>query len=350
MKIKMLFSAFLVGSSMASMAQSESLYVIPPLAFPQKDIHPAEKITTPQIYAPESPSAAETDEFYKLKSEIEHLKAQEALGGQNPLLTETAKTSTGITPTPTPVATSHNPQTRIPNNEQNPIKNSSTKPSTELKEQDSDLFQNGIMGVIGFLALVGIGGFVLVRIKRRGLLNTIPEKTISISSSLSLSPKRQILVLQVKGREILIANTETGVQFLSDLGGSTESSFSSVASKNSAALLEQRPTQISTSLKSSNVSVSSLSSLDTPRADGEENLTKKSDILLKALKKLNHNQEEDIKIDEPQIQKAAFPKYLANAFEQESKKEIKKEDNSTDTVESVTNLIREKLRSMKPLN
>jgi flagellar biogenesis protein FliO len=329
MKIKMLFSAFLMGSSMASLAQSQPSYVIPPMAFPQKDLKAPENTSGSQIYSPEHTSHEDTEEFYKLKSEIENIKAQEA---QPPNLGQITTSEANVVP----LAEAPSQIKVKENKEANEVK--------EIKEPQSDLFQNGIMGVVGFLTLIGMGGYILVRIKRRGILNTLPEKSLFISSSISLSPKRQILVLQVNNREILIANTEAGIQFLSDLG-STSGIATAGSIKNLNTTLEQRPSQIASALKTNIVSSAAISTIEQTKGEGEEHLHKKSDILLKALKKLNHNQDDAPKADE--THKSAFPKY---AFEQESKKEIKKDEDSSESVESVTNLIREKLRSMKPLN
>jgi hypothetical protein len=52
--------------------------------------------------------------------------------------------------------------------------------------------------------------------------------------------------------------------------------------------------------------------------------------------------------------RAAFPKYLANAFEQESKRALPQNQNQNssnqDEAGNVTNMIRERLKELRPLS
>ena len=79
----------------------------------------------------------------------------------------------------------------------------------------------------------------------------------------------------------------------------------------------------------------------------EELPVKNSNILSNALKKIENKSEEK---NENENKNSSFPKYLANAFEQESKKDLSVKNEDKDNMTDVTKMIREKLKYMKPLS
>lgn len=230
---------------------------------------------------------------------------------------------------------------------------------TFLKDnkKDPSLWQGATL-VVGFLSLLGVLAFVFTKFRSKGLFkNAKPENAMNIISTLSITPKRQVMLLQIRDKEIVISNTESGINYLADLGFSHHSASVS---------MEKKPAQIANFINSIPISETSISKT---RLDNEEEKSisnvlkkpilneKKSDILMKALKRM----ETDKGLNSPNISKSEenkindnesngkFPKYFSNLFEAESKKEIRKKEDQ-DSVENVTNLIREKLKSMKALN
>ncbi len=116
---------------------------------------------------------------------------------------------------------------------------------------------------------------------------------------------------------------------------------------------ERKPLQIPSIPSKKEESQSDKSAFDVPPSNIINE--KKSEILMKAIRKMEKTtfpeKEVNPKSDtnESTETNSKFPKYFSNAFETEARKDIKKKE-ETDNVENVTNLIREKLRSMKPLN
>lgn len=208
-----------------------------------------------------------------------------------------------------------------------------------------------------FTIIVGCGaflGFALIMInkfKRKGAFGlSRSEKIMDVVSSMSLSPKRQIIIIKIRDQEIVVSSTENGINFLTEINGLNYSS---------KGVIEKKPNLISDKVAFSRTdrSITELLEDKTEQKKKDSLEEKKSDILLKALKSLNSNmtpskkRDQDHKDNEKKsASSASFPKYLANNFEVESKKEVRKKEEDMDSVENVTNLIREKLRSMKPLN
>jgi len=238
------------------------------------------------------------------------------------------------------------------------------KKKTELKKKNlMDLQENGsdrsgseIWKVI-LLSLIFIGflflfGFFLIRFKKQGLFSlNKSEKTMEVVSTLSISPKRQVIILRIRDQEIAVSNTENGITFLTEIGSSSSSS-------SGGGINEKRALQISEKyfLPSQEKKIIEKIEQKKENSASEKNSEKKSDILLKALKSinansLNHKKNKQLDIDDKvELKSEPFPKYLASQFENEAKKEVRKKEEDVDSVENVTNLIREKLRSMKPLN
>lgn len=197
-----------------------------------------------------------------------------------------------------------------------------------------------------FISTISILGFLLIKMRRKGVFSiSKADKIMDIISTMPISPKRQILILKIKDQEIVIANTENGINFLTEINNSTP--LKNIIDKKQMQLNEKFLLPKNEKIEQN------ISNIDKP-------VEKKSDILLKALKSLNSNSlgqkknnasDIDNSINSNSQNKAEnFPKYLINQFENESKKELKKKDDEVDSVDNVTNLIREKLRSMKPLN
>ncbi|KAB8027721.1 flagellar biosynthetic protein FliO [Fluviispira multicolorata] len=205
---------------------------------------------------------------------------------------------------------------------------------------------------ICFSSIIAVVGYFLAKIKKRGsFLISRQDKIMDVVSSLSLSPKRQIVILRIRDQEIVVSNTEAGINFLTEVSGGNNFQ--------SKPIIEKKPSLISDKMTFSKLDRSLVEKADSKKEGNplgtDKVAEKKSDILLKALKSLNSNSltqklknSEEKNNEENKI--GNFPKYLASQFEAESKKELKKKEEDGDSVENVTNLIREKLRSMKPLN
>jgi flagellar biogenesis protein FliO len=203
--------------------------------------------------------------------------------------------------------------------------------------------------VFAFISLIGIISYFITRFHKNGVFNKNKQTAImNILSTLSISPKRQIMLLQVRDKEIVICNTESGIHFISDLGSQTLIKES---------VIEKKPFQIANYIKPATPIANEEAQIHKNKEAEVHSINeKKSDILLKALKRLekespketHENKPEEVR-NELSEANAKFPKYFSNIFETEAKKEIKKKEDS-DSVENVTSLIREKLRSMKPLN
>ena len=214
---------------------------------------------------------------------------------------------------------------------------------SEQPSRQSELWKVFLISTI-FISVLAILGYLLTKIRKKGFLfaNNKNEKVMDIVSTLSISPKRQVMILKIRDQEIVVSNTEAGIQFLTDISSAN-------SNRN---IQERRQYQISDKfLLSKNNEKSLTEKSEIQQAQVEKSNDKKSDILLRALKSINTNSVGTKKQAINEANKAeAFPKYLANQFENEGKKDVKKKEEEVDSVENVTNLIREKLRSMKPLN
>ncbi|WP_186649817.1 flagellar biosynthetic protein FliO [Fluviispira vulneris] len=229
------------------------------------------------------------------------------------------------------------------------------KEDTPKNKSGSDLLKFFTLAIC-FISIIAVCGYFLVKMKKRGSFAlTRPDKIMDVVSSLSISPKRQVLILRIRDQEIVVSNTEAGINFLTEISGNS--------GYQSKQITEKKPNLISDKMT---FSKSDRSFVEKPELrkeivtnNSDKVAEKKSDILLKALKSLNANSlTQKLKNSEEkngekigdENKPGNFPKYLANQFEAESKKDLKKKEEDGDSVENVTNLIREKLRSMKPLN
>ncbi|WP_338636615.1 flagellar biosynthetic protein FliO [Spirobacillus cienkowskii] len=230
-------------------------------------------------------------------------------------------------------------------------KNLMDLPEKDSTRSDSEIWKVILLSLI-FIGFLFLFGFFLIRFKKQGLFSlNKSEKTMEVVSTLSISPKRQVIILRIRDQEIAVSNTENGITFLTEIGSSSSSSAG-------GGINEKRALQISEKyfLPSQEKKIIEKIEQKKENSTNEKSLEKKSDILLKALKSINANslnqkKNKQLDIDDKvELKSEPFPKYLASQFENEAKKEVRKKEEEVDSVENVTNLIREKLRSMKPLN
>lgn len=156
---------------------------------------------------------------------------------------------------------------------------------------------------LSFVMVLGLGRFLFVRLLRRPNSSDSAynlNKLMNVVSSLDLTPKRKILLVRVREKEMVLASTETGISLLCD--GSKAQMLPSF----------QLPSEVEK--------------------------VKKPDVLLKALKSIEGESSKENKVP--------FSQYLASAFEKEGKKGV----SENMEVHSATALIREKLKTMRPLS
>jgi flagellar biogenesis protein FliO len=250
---------------------------------------------------------------------------------------------------------------------------------------------------VGCLILgLGASGLLIVRFKNgRGLSKARHEKQMQLINTLALSPKRQILLVRIRDKEIALAATEHGITMLTEVQQSLKSASQL---KDDDTFNENHRLKNSQRLAQDD-QMKMLSS--GPRADetvGQETGIARSEMLVGALKNLraknlknkpveteSANSDRSIppivqntaaertvlnRLDnskkqdqsEERIPQPAFPKYLANAFAQESKRTLASRDaqnqaqnvqqrttQGNDEAGNVTNMIRERLKELRPL-
>lgn len=202
-----------------------------------------------------------------------------------------------------------------------------TKTAFYTDHAEPSLWRSGAL-MVGFFASLGAAGFFMLRMRRRGFFKAQKaQNPLELISSLALTPKRQIILLNIRNKEIVIANTEFGVQFLTDAGSVTAT---------------ERPL---------------------PPVQIAEKPSPKTDILMRALKKIEKSAArsekpapalaseapQPLELDKMDAKSGTFPKYVSQMFDSESKRSLE-QGPPEDNVENVTHLIREKLRSMKSLS
>lgn len=242
--------------------------------------------------------------------------------------------------------------------------------------------------VAGMLLFLAAGGLVLVRFKNKGLFPvTKQEKLMEIVGTMPIAPKRSVLLVRIKGEEFAIASTEQGVTFLKTIGAPTGHSSNSHTTPEP--LLPGSPR--SETRRFARDAIPRLTTHDAKPAEapattaaapqsrlGEPSevntstpaVNPKSDLLLSALRNMrgkikegpNEAAQKENRSAAPS-KSPAFPRYLANAFADESRRELRareiqgrepaspadRSDSDEHQMDSVTSLIREKLREMKPL-
>lgn len=260
------------------------------------------------------------------------------------------------------------------------------KPEKQTVEEPS-LWQGGVLVGCMLFGLAGLG-FVLVRLKNKGALPLQSrEKHMQISSTLALSPKRQVLLVRIRDQEFALASTEHGIQFLSEVGAqnSNQNTTQNSGQNNSnqipsgskmSQVQDQIPPRLMRRTEPQVEQKTEAQSAPEPKEKV------KSDMLKNALSRFKDSEIKREKNEAPEKSpsslaankrnsdatatqstlkstRANFPKYLANTFAQESERVTapkgnlnlnqNQHHNPDEDVESVTNMIRAKLKEMKPL-
>ncbi|MEY4066732.1 MAG: hypothetical protein RIR26_2940 [Pseudomonadota bacterium] len=248
----------------------------------------------------------------------------------------------------------------------------------------------------GAFLLLGLAaaGLMLVRLKNgRTLGLSKTEKQLQLLSTLSLSPKRQIVLLRIRDKEVAIASTEHGITMLTemesgarqtDLAANEGGTEKSPRGRNAQPLLTMESPQLVASGRTSE--------------PVGETATARSEMLMGALKSIrektgrsrassasasaaserreerepqplpvknpSNTSKKEVAFSSEQSEsrangdatlrqtRANFPKYLANAFEQESKRGTPTPstgEGNQDESSNVTNMIRERLKELRPL-
>lgn len=234
---------------------------------------------------------------------------------------------------------------------------------------------------VGFLILgMAATGLLLIKIRQgKSFGPNKSERQMQIISNLSLSPKRQILLVKIRDKEVALASTETGITLLTEIdtpfrsaphliddSGNEEPRRRKVQQK----LAKEEPSRM--------IAAASEDSVD-------ESAMARSEMLMGALKNLREKslrgkhtagvESTKTTANEPKIEtvkkeelqdpaaylknsnrseptmrqtRAAFPKYLANAFEKEANRPSAQQQG--DEAGNVTNMIRERLKELRPLS
>ncbi|MFZ9519895.1 MAG: flagellar biosynthetic protein FliO [Silvanigrellaceae bacterium] len=238
----------------------------------------------------------------------------------------------------------------------------------------------------GGLLILGIAalGILAVRLKQGKVsFSSRGEKQLQLVTSMALSPKRQIVLVRIRDKEVALASTEHGITLLTEMA----------APQRQASLLEdggedtpkRRKVQQRVATEDSVRLVASSSEKE--ESAGQETAIARSEMLMGALKNLREknlrnkssittespttpavtsNESQRDRKSEDSLEstkskgestmkqtRAAFPKYVANAFEQESKRVLpatqSQNAGSQDEAGNVTNMIRERLKELRPL-
>jgi flagellar biogenesis protein FliO len=240
----------------------------------------------------------------------------------------------------------------------------------------------------GFLILgIAAAGVLTVRLKQgRGLSAGKAEKQLQLITTMSLSPKRQIMLVRIRDKEVALASTEHGITLLTELNGDQNLSGSLIRDGGDEPRRRKVQQKTYTEEPVKLVSAPAGGSEDA----GQETAIARSEMLMGALKNLREknlrNRETKVSQNPPaentrqsaaaplpaerkaasaepaqsktestmKQTRAAFPKYLANAFEQESKRALPQNQNQNssnqDEAGNVTNMIRERLKELRPLS
>lgn len=236
----------------------------------------------------------------------------------------------------------------------------------------------------GFLILgLAAVGVMMVRLRQGkafGLNKS--EKQMQLVSTLALSPKRQIILVRIRDKEVALASTEQGITLLTEMQSQN---------KNSSAMLDdggnEEPRRRKVQQRIAQEEPAKMIASSASESVGQETAIARSEMLMGALKNLREKnlrgkgssgssensssaplRSSDSESSEKKIletvsesrskgdptlkqTRAAFPKYLANAFEQESKRTISTNSNlsGSDEAGNVTNMIRERLKDLRPL-
>lgn len=234
---------------------------------------------------------------------------------------------------------------------------------------------------VAFLVLgMAATGLLVIKLKHgRRLSGRKLEKQMQVISTLPLSPKRQLLLVKIKDKEIALASTESGITLLTEIESRTQNlrqltddteGEETKRKKVQQRVIREEPSKM--------IAASAEDSLD-------DSAMARSEMLMGALKNLREKSmknrplqtaepieaentgdsrsataqvKQEAKHTFPQTTgkaqptmrqtRAAFPKYLANAFEKEASRPSTQ--TASDEAGNVTNLIRERLKDLRPLS
>ncbi|NBO37476.1 hypothetical protein EBU99_02720 [bacterium] len=307
----------------------------------------------------------------------------------NSLLTKSASSST-TTSNQANANAQADAAAATPSNQQ-VVPNGAALPSQLIPVGQSDTSPWPGYAAGGFLILgLAATGVMLVRLRQGkafGLNKS--EKQMQLLSTLSLSPKRQIILVRIKDKEVAMASTEHGITLLTELPASHKNSLSLLDDGGSEEPRRRKVQQRTVTDEPTKLVASSSSTEEA----GHETAIARSEMLMGALKNLREknmrgrptatttesklsttiapapqelsaaekrvmeNMNESRGKGEPTMKqtRAAFPKYLANAFEQESKRPLNQSQPSQnssngDEAGNVTSMIRERLKDLRPLS
>jgi flagellar biogenesis protein FliO len=347
-----------------------------------------------------APAAAATQSNQPLKDQATSpATGASAVQAQALAPTESAATNTSTIQQNSPQA-----QTSANQGNSNPTDTKASGEKATANESQSNLVPNGAalqsqllpLGqadktpwstlAAGGLLILGIAalGILAVKLKQgKGAFSSRGEKQLQLVTAMALSPKRQIVLVRIRDKEVALASTEHGITMLTELA----------APMRQASLLEdggseeprRRKVQQRVGAEDSVRLVAS--STEKEESTGQETAIARSEMLMGALKNLREKNlrnksttatdsapsqavaskdsfaEKKLleSIDNPKTKnestmkqtRAAFPKYVANAFEQESKRVLQpgqaQSSGSQEEAGNVTNMIRERLKELRPL-
>lgn len=280
-----------------------------------------------------------------------------------------------------------------------PDTQTTSEPSTQPNKSDSVLVPNGTAiqsqllplgqasdtpwasyATVGFLILgMAATGLLIVKLRQGKNFGTAKsERQMQIISSLALSPKRQILLVKIRDKEVALASTEAGISLLTEIDSPFRSAPHMIEDGGNEV---PRPKKVQQKLIKEESSKMIAASAE---ANIDESAMARSEMLMGALKNLREKSmrgkgssvSESFKTPENEVRKeptqrpqsqdpighlktstkaettlrqtrAAFPKYLANAFEKEANRAPSQQQ--SDEAGNVTNMIRERLKELRPL-
>lgn len=353
--------------------------IVPPIAQPEK----LETSTTTQTTV--MPTNSTNDATAVTQSNA----VENATTTTNEAATETQPTTNAQ---PAPVSQSQPPESSSP-------PDSSTQPAastttenlvvpngTALQSQFIPMSGNAgtpwsSYAAVSFLVLgMAATGLLVVKLKHgKRLTGGKLERQMQVVSTLPLSPKRQLLLVKIKGKEIALASTENGITLLTEIEPDSQNTRQLVDDSGGDDIRRKKVQQrMIREEPSKMIAATAEDSLD-------DSAMARSEMLMGALKNLREksmkskpalrtdaaeaestggssthtspmtqepkqNYQQGTGKAQPTMRqtRAAFPKYLANAFEKEASRPSTQA--AADEAGNVTNLIRERLKDLRPLS
>ena len=223
--------------------------------------------------------------------------------------------------------------------------------------------------VFAVISALGFGGLALVKLKRNGGIFTRSneEPLMQVVSTLSLAPKRQIVLVKIRDQEFAMASTESGLQFLTAIGPNDALRTTSYSKATSGVPLGTTPMSFaalsdSTMAANTNHNENAKGSLQKEANQGRVNL------LMNAIKEAKSqnapSSEKTLRpapAPSPSQQTSAtaaspFQKFLTQTFAKEQQRipaqnaAAKENQEAEIDVDNVTDLIRQKLKQMNQQN